>query len=177
MTVNLPVAGKLRRDEWGIPLTQQCNDHDAFITSFRLVKRLSADTSPVNNSTALVTISGLTTALEINTAYLFDLYVVYSTNATADLKLAWSLPAGSVADFGIDYWDTATVKQFAQSSTPPTASAHGGFASDLYARFSGSLATSSTAGNFTVQFAQNVANLSNSLVRRGSYLRLEKVPV
>lgn len=31
MTVNLPVAGKLRRDEWGVPLTQQCNDHDTRI--------------------------------------------------------------------------------------------------------------------------------------------------
>jgi hypothetical protein len=28
MTVNLPAAGRLRRDEWGVPLTQQCNDHD-----------------------------------------------------------------------------------------------------------------------------------------------------
>jgi len=181
MTVNLPVAGKLRRDEWGIPLTQQCNDHDDFLSTFRLIERLSADTTPVNNSTVLVTISGLVIPVEINTGYIFELYTPYSSNATADIKIAWALPTGSVADFGIDYWDTTSptpAKQFGQSSTIPTTGQQcGGFAADLYCRFFGSFLTGSTAGSFTPQFAQVTANVSNTVIRRGAYLRLEKIPV
>ena len=52
MTVNLPVAGKLRRDTWGVPLTQQCNDHDTRITNSEVLLDSARVTAAAGYSTS-----------------------------------------------------------------------------------------------------------------------------
>src|SRR5688500_11023493 len=54
MTVNLPTSGKIRLDEWGIPLTQQCNDHDTLLTHAGVLLD-SARVTAANNYASVAT--------------------------------------------------------------------------------------------------------------------------
>src|SRR5687767_4171041 len=90
-----PGAGRaVRSAEWETIL-----DQISLLSDQVVIARLSADTTPVVSSTTLVTIAGLVLPLAASTEYVFDLYLTYSSNTTADIKVGFLLPTSAVADF------------------------------------------------------------------------------
>lgn len=154
---DLPTAGELND---GVP---------------RIVYK-SVDETIISNST-MQNDDELLLTVAASTKYEFELYMAYNSGTTPDLKIGWTLPTGATNLWHVDYFDTAAAAQKGQSSTVPTTGfAVGGFGSDLYAVFAGTLNISTTAGTMQVQWAQNTLTASNSTVRAGSFLRLQKIP-
>jgi hypothetical protein len=136
----------------------------------------SGDETIISNST-MQNDDHMFLTVAASTKYEFELYVAYNSGTTPDLKIGWTVPTGATNVYRVDYFDTSAVAQKGQSSTVLTAGfAVGGFASDLYAVFAGTLSISTTAGTFQIQWAQNTLTASNSTVRAGSFLRLQKIP-
>lgn len=146
-------------------------------TSIKAVK--TADQS-VNNTTVLVNDAELFIPLTaINTRYLFHAAVRYSTNTTADIKFTFTVPAGAGLVFGGIGADTAAAGttnagvNFTSSIGPATQPYNGG--TEAWLVLHGSLLTAATTGNLQLQFAQAVANVSNTTVLNASWLRAEAV--
>jgi hypothetical protein len=136
----------------------------------------TSDETIISNST-LQNDDFLALTVAASTKYEFELYMAYNTGTTPDLKIGWTLPTGATNAYHVDYFDTAAASQKGQSSTVPTTGfAVGGFGSDLYAVFAGTISVSTTAGTMQIQWAQNTLTASNSTVRAGSFLRLQKIP-
>lgn len=136
----------------------------------------TGDETIISNST-LQNDDHLFLTVAASTRYEFQLYMAYNSGTTPDLKIGWTVPTGTTNTYTIDYFDTSAVRQAGQSTTVLTAGfAVGGFGADLYARFEGVLSVSTTAGTFQIQWAQNTLTASNSTVRAGSFLRLQKIP-
>lgn len=179
MPVNLPAAGKLRRDDWGIPLTQQCNDHDEFISlgSIRKYKSVDQSVSSATTGTTLVTCTDLVASMAASSKYILDLYVPYFALAAADLKFGFTLPSGAALSMHFDYFDAASTRSFGYlDAAPTTGFAFGGLGFNIAVHFWGSIETAGTPGDITCLMAQNAANATATVVRKGAYLKLDLVP-
>lgn len=137
--------------------------------------RRTTDSTAVNNSTSLVNDTQLAVAVTANAVYHFEARIRYSSNSTANIKLAWTFPTGLTMDYEAIGGTTssATFAQF--NNTQSTILALGGFASDLSVMLDGIVLVGGTAGNLQLQFAQNTANSSNTLIRSGSYVQLTPI--
>lgn len=143
----------------------------------------SADET-VNNSATLQDDDHLVLPVAANGVYFFEATLFYSTNATADLKLGWSVPAGATMVWGRGHAASSGAAGFhtanasgsvtalpTQASTIDVA----GGASPPYMFFTAGLITvSSTAGNATLQWAQNTADVSDTKVLKGSFIRFRR---
>lgn len=130
--------------------------------------RAAADTT-VNNSATLVNATGVVQAVEASTYYRWSLLLLYSTGTTPDLKVAWTVPTGSTGRWGLA-GASAGVAAYGAANTLFLDGA------STLAVLEGVLVTSSTAGNLQLQFAQNTANASNSIVQTHSILSLYRIP-
>lgn len=138
------------------------------------------DSANVNNSTTLVSSTYLTLAVEASAVYLAEYELIYDTNSTADFKSSLTLPAGATVTLA--RWTSGTTGTAIDSAIEHNADtlvtmSSGGVAvgTRMSCRRAGIVVMSTTAGNATIQFAQNVANVSNTFLSRGSWLRLTKV--
>lgn len=140
-----------------------------------LTSRLDNDTAAVNNSTALVN-TGLVVALAGNSVYRIDLCLIYDTNQAADFKYNLTLPSGAVA--GEAQWGysntatTADATMFRQYNAGSTGDSSGGVASGTLLMMCPIMIvrTAATAGNATVQFAQNTATVVNTILKKDSHI-------
>lgn len=149
-----------------------------------VLARVSADVTVIS-STTLIDITGLVVAVEADALYAWDAYLAYNSGATPDIKFAATVPSGTTGNWGI--------YPLVQSSTGSSGSIEG-FRLDGYGdanvqgaggsdSFSGALMcmprgyidTSSTAGNFQMRFAQVTSNASNTTVKAGSWLRVQRI--
>lgn len=134
----------------------------------------------MNNSTTYVSSTGLTLTIEASSNYLYESLIMFDTNSTADFKQKLLLPAG--ATVRIARWSSPTTGTAIDSVVEHDAItvveiASGGVAAGtvMSTRASGLIQNSTAAGSVTVQFAQNAANVSNTLLKTGSWIRLTKV--
>lgn len=133
------------------------------------------------STTVLVSSTYLTLPLDINSAYTFEALLIYDTNATADFKYSMLLPAGSFIRQGV--WTavtsaTATNTTIGVDAIDATAVNGGGVAGGVMMtmRPTGIIASATTPGNATVQFAQVTSNATNATTLKiGSWMRLTKV--
>lgn len=141
---------------------------DALISECRpIAVRKSADET-VNNSAVLQNDDQLVVALAASTTYEIDMVLLYNSNATADFQFGFVLPSGATMLYGLTYWNTSLVAQVDQFSGSSIIAA-GGTAGGTAAVAKGNIVTSS-AGNLTVRWAQNTANVSDTKVLIGSIL-------
>jgi hypothetical protein len=141
----------------------------------------TVDSNRTNTTTATAE-SDFTFALLANTTYFIEFYMVYSGLAAADIKVAWTVPAGSsglrwclgetVA--GTDNTNTAMRTGMHQFATEvqygaQSAAAYNG-ASEMI-----NIITGSTAGNMVMLWAQGTANATASTLRVGSLLKIRAV--
>jgi hypothetical protein len=132
--------------------------------------RKSADES-VNNSVAMQDDNELKWPLSANLTYTFLLFIAYDSSTVADIKIQFTLPAGATMAWHGTGLDTALAYKNVANIGAATASAYGGAGAGLgrLITVSGSVIMAATAGNLTLQWAQNTAEASNTSVRAGSY--------
>ena len=148
-------------------------------TLLPILARRTTDSSPVNNSTTLVNDSVLFWPLTANVTYDFRIVILYTSNATANFKFAFTFPAGCRLDFGfvgllLGGTNTVDSRAAINIASAGTVSIAGGAAPEAV-HINGTLSVGGTAGNLQLQFAQNTANASNTVVNAGSSGTLRQV--
>lgn len=140
---------------------------------------VKAASQTVNNSATLVNDGELTLPVDANTTYVINAAFLHSSNSTADIKIGLTYPTGSTCSWG-------AVRQDVTVSTPTGAvdlgSGSGVASGNTYTGagtgatqinlLMGSIIVGSTSGAIQIQFAQNTANASNTIMLAGSYLML-----
>lgn len=132
----------------------------------------------VNNSTVVVNDTELFLPVPTaNSRFAFRLGIRYVGNNTADIKFTFTGPAGATITFGGIGPDTAATSG-ANASTnfvgaiPPATLAYSGDASGAWMQIHGSLLTAAATGILQLQWAQNVANVSNTTVQAFSFIQM-----
>lgn len=129
----------------------------------------------VNNSAVMQNDDALFVSVAANTTYKFELNLRITTNTTADFKSTFTFPTGLTMQYSAPVITAGASAMFPFSLSQTDTVAIEGNASAFTAVYEGLVVVSSTAGTLQVQWAQNTANLSNTVVSAGSYLLLTKV--
>lgn len=134
----------------------------------------------VNNSTTFVSSTYLTLPVEANTGYIYEAFLVYDTGSTPDFKHKVLMPSGGFVRHGV--WTPTTTVSATNTTIGVDALDTDNFASGgisagtrMTLRPSGIIAIAATAGDVTIQFAQQVANASNTSLTFGSWMRLTRL--
>jgi hypothetical protein len=141
----------------------------------QLVRSRVASDQTVNNSTTLVNIPGLSFPVGANEAWQWYCFITGSSGTTPDWKFNITSPA-SVASvryyFNGDGGMISGAFVFAAfASTVQIV----GTGTESIIQCIGSFLNGPNAGTVQVQFAQNTANASNTIVRANSYVRAERI--
>lgn len=137
----------------------------------------ASDSTPVNNSTVLVTSSVLTLPVKSGRTYLVEADIVYDAATAADLKANWSVPGSSSG-----WWTSNGLVGSAASSGASinrASAAWGtgqtiggvGVGSQVVAHIRGKL-TAGADGSIAFQYAQATADVSDLTIRTGSWVKL-----
>lgn len=166
---------QLVANESSPPTLRQVNDRQ--FTG--LFARKTADQT-VNNSTTLVDDTHLTVPVVASAVYDVDGMLLVTGNAAADVKLQFVAPAGAVFSWVSLAQGNSASSQFGSPdfiARLQGASAVAGTvgATKLVVPFRGLLVMSTTAGAFKLQWAQQVADVSDTIVYTHSYLNLRRV--
>lgn len=136
----------------------------------------------VNNSATLQADDALLVAVEADTKYLVDLFLIYDASTTADLRVGWNVPAGSTFN-----WSSAAMAltgsggtnvgiRLVQTGAAGSETIGGaGVGSLLTARLRGVLVTAGTAGDLGLTWAQVAAEETAATVRAGSLLTAQRL--
>ena len=143
-----------------------------------LLATKSADTVR-NNTATLANDPHLTLPVEASAVYLLEAMLVYNATTTADIQLHLTAPASATCDWTMDAMVSTTTTtngpiNRSQLNMAATNSV-GGAGAKVIALPVGRLVTSTTAGSLTLQWAQNVAEVSDATIYAGSFLRLTRV--
>ena len=144
------------------------------ITAFKAANQI------VNNSAVLVNDAELILPLPaIGSRYGFKFGLRYATNTTADIAISFAGPAGSTITFGGAGPDTSAANVFnaASNYTDTVAPASLFFGGGVTANITvqGVVETVAATGNLTLQFAQAVANASNTIMANYSWGILDAI--
>lgn len=127
----------------------------------------------VNNTATFQNDNTLTLAVDANTTYRCHLHLSYTSGTTPDFKYQFTKPTGAtLSAWSFVGYSTAVAFAYGGSGD---AQSIGGNVSALPLDAWGILTTSSTAGSFTLQWAQNTATASDTVVLAGSFLELLRV--
>lgn len=138
------------------------------------------DSTPVVSSTTLVSATSLVLSVEAGATYKFEAETIFDTNATADFKGLFALPAGSfirLSEWASGAGAAATDATIFHDAIDSGAFVCGGIAAGTFmtARPAGIIIVGGTAGNCQFQFAQNVSNATGTILKGGSWMTLTKV--
>lgn len=130
----------------------------------------------VNNSATLQNDDHLLVSVVAGDIYELTARLVISSGTTPDFKFGWTFPSGLTMSYDIFEGETSTAADifrgpFVQTDVPVIP----GIGSNQPVRVSGLVVVGSTAGSLRLQWAQNTANASDTIVRANSYLILRKV--
>lgn len=152
-----------------------------FSRSFYTFARKSANQALTLSSTALQNVTSLLSALPATGVFGFAGVVFYDTSAVADLKLAFTIPAGATMEWGLMGAATAGGGSGDGTFLTATASAAAipvggaGVGTGLWAQIEGEVNTTGTAGNLQLQAAQNTSDATQSTIRSRSRLRVWRI--
>lgn len=140
----------------------------------------TADTTR-NNNTTLLNVTGMSVALPVG-KYTFEGSLAYTTNATADIKFAMAVTGtftGWIGYFGEYITGAGTVGDLAafRETSFTNVQLLGGSdtaSGNMLCRPGGYIDVT-VAATLQLQFAQNTANASDTIVRNGSHLYFKKV--
>lgn len=129
----------------------------------------------VNNSAALQADDILFGSVAASATYLLRCHIVQNSGATPGFKLDITLPSGATWYPGKFICGSAVANQ--QFGVMATAAISGitGAAANSVVDFEAAITISTTAGAAALRWAQNTANVSDTIVRAGSWLHLERV--
>lgn len=125
----------------------------------------------VNNSTALQDDDDLTFSLPANSAWAIEMALFYSSSAAAGLDVSFTCPLN--AFMYLNRTDTQAI--VADCGNIITSAGLGvSTANNTSVKYYG-LVNVQDAGDLTLQWAQNAADPTNTVLRRGSYLKLTRL--
>lgn len=147
-------------------------------------KLKAADTSRASTTTMTADPDLVNIPVVANAAYIVEGFIIYSAVDVADFKCQFTgpaaasmnwhggcLPPASTGAVGQYIYDCQTLSAV---YTPGGGDAAGNGTS-MMLDVKGLLRTGANAGNFGVQWAQNVSNATATIVRTGSYLQLRRI--
>lgn len=174
MPVPVPAGGVIDIG-WGAALTNLVNSLETTVGSTRRsVARKTADET-INNSATYQDDDALALQVDANIVYRANIHLLYSSGATPDFKYRFTAPAGtSLAGWSFIGFNETLVLSYGVAASGGV-SGLGGSGADLVVDAWGLIVVGSTAGTLQVQWAQNLANASNTIVRATSYLVLERI--
>lgn len=151
--------------------------------AFPLYARKASEAQVVNNSSVLVNDSHLILPVEANARYVLDGSLWWDSGPTADIKFAWTGPAGftmprwTVVGLAAGVVLTEGIISVAQSAAAGTTIVRAGPAigSFVTGLLTGTVVTAAAAGNLTLQWAQNALEAVNTRVKQESFIRLHRV--
>lgn len=152
-----------------------------FTRSFHTFARKSASQALTLSNTSLQNVTGLVSSLPATGVFGFTGTVFYDTSATADLKLAFTIPAGATMEWGLMGAATAGGGSGDGTFLTATASAAAipvggaGVGTGLWAQIEGEVNTTGTAGNLQLQAAQNTSDATQSTIHARSRLRVWRI--
>jgi len=120
----------------------------------------------VNNSDTLVDDDELLFAANANRTYSFLLLILFASGTTPDWKIGWSVPAGASMEWGLMGGSAANSLTEAQTDNQNG----NGAGTEREVAYSGRVVLAGTAGDVIMQWAQNVANASDTTTFLGSLL-------
>ena len=139
---------------------------------------------PINNSTVLFSDTVLFAALPTAGRFQFELVLFYDSSTTADLKVAFTIPAAAVIRWG-GVGPSTTVSggvgtaQFSVAIGSGTTITYGGSgvgtANTVALIAKGNVLMGGTAGNLQLQYAQQVADPTDTVVLAHSRLHVGRV--
>lgn len=129
--------------------------------------RKTADQNVGPSNTVLANITGMSIPLPGTTGAIFQFEAVayYNSNTTADIKFAFTIPAGATMRWGGTGLSTGAGSVSGDATFPSitgsgTSAAFGGAAADAWAYFQGEVTMGVTAGNLQLQAAQQTSDAS-----------------
>jgi hypothetical protein len=129
------------------------------------------------STTTLTADPHLTLPVDANGTYQITCEIDYEADGVADLKIGWTVPASAAGNWTWAGYTTADNPSFnggnTFASTGPMGGAGAGQARIV--KIGGLLAVSSTAGNLTLTWAQNVSSGTPTILHTYSYLRIDRV--
>lgn len=128
----------------------------------------SADET-INNSSTLQNDDDLVFALGANEKWSFKVTLFFTSGATPDIKFKFTVPSGAEMKY------MAVIGSFAVACTESTTVINSGGSSMRVEILEGIVTTSSTAGNIQLQWAQNTQDLSDTVVKAGSFIFANKI--
>ena len=144
----------------------------------RVVRKAADET--VTNSTTLQDDDHLLFTVGANETWAFEFTIFAEATSAADVKTALTVPAGAALIAG------QIAEQFTSAATTPSTSltsgaaflnggTSGGVGVPTCIVIRGSVANGATAGNVTLQWAQNAASATPAKVYAGSYVVCRRV--
>jgi hypothetical protein len=109
--------------------------------------------------------------------YVLNGRLVYTSDSTPDFKFGWTYPTGLTMDYAVHGIAAATASYgvYTNSQTDTPALEGAGSSTKREALLQGLVVVSSTAGTLQLQTAQSTANVSNTVLKSGSYVILTRV--
>jgi len=138
-----------------------------------------SDTSRASTTTQTAD-PDLVIALAANASYIITGYLGYA-NASAsagDLKYSFTAPTGNTtlwSSIRIDLTGTTTIAGPNAAGTGNNMTAQTSTLGDRSVHIFGTVITSGTAGNFTLNWAQNTSNATATIIRAGSLLMVQRI--
>lgn len=174
MPVPVPAGGVIDIG-WGAALTNLVNSLETTVGSQRrTVARKTADET-VNNSAAYQDDDHLALQLDANVVYRANIHLLYQSSTVADFRYRFVAPAGaSLAGWSFLGINSASAFVYAVANNGGVIGL-GGTGADTVLDAWGLVVVGGTAGTLQVQWCQDVANASNTILRATSYLTLERI--
>jgi hypothetical protein len=133
----------------------------------------------VTSSTTLVNDSALVVPVAANAVYDFSLRVFYTggTTGTGDIITQLTVPSGTTGLLRIAGLNLSLAFQYGYRTIPIAALAFGGNGTSTLevCEITGTVTTSSTAGNLQFQWAQNTSSATATTVKAGSVLVAQRI--
>lgn len=144
---------------------------DAINQRTPLAGRKTSDQNVGPSNTTLQDVTECGLVVEANAVYAFGLYLQYSSNATADIKIGWSVPAGTTGDYGFSAFNTSGTWTVGRATFLSTAGFDG---ANTYASLEGSFITVDS-GTVQFQAAQNTSTAVSTLVEAGTLFIAQRI--
>lgn len=122
----------------------------------------------VNNSATFVDDNDLTFVIGANQTWTYTMVVYGNSSTTADFKFSLTAPSGTACTWGVS--ETENADSNGNLGCGASSGLISGSGADEPYTVTGVVSSGATAGSVTLQWAQNTAAATNSIVRAGSYL-------
>jgi hypothetical protein len=129
----------------------------------------------INNSGTLTSDAQLLFPVTASYVYRFEMTTYFSSGTTPDIKFGWSVPSGATMYWGADNAASNLANPPDGILTAGSVSARAGGANTAQVIHNGVVFMGTVSGTVTLQWAQNTANASNTIVYAGSNIEYSRL--